>query len=233
MEISNDLKFAVYTVDFNTPEYIIALNSSIRKHNKWFIEKLKVFENSTIDVSSLYRIPQLEITPVDKTIFKELDALPKSKYFIQAGNYNSARHTKTLDWILKNSKEDCCLLLDSDVIIRTDFKNLLEEFVTNDYFLMGYERTSYIKPCISPWACFINLKRFRELNLNYFDFNRILYVNDNLSYDTGASFFEDAKALKLKIKTLPDNSFYYHFKGGSVFKNKGLTWLKQHKHIWS
>jgi len=70
MEISNDLKFAVYTVDFNTPEYIIALNSSIRKHNKWFVEKLKVFENSTIDVSSLYRIPQLEITHVDKTIFK-------------------------------------------------------------------------------------------------------------------------------------------------------------------
>ena len=223
---------SILTVNFNTSEYIFALNKSLRKYNKWYSSPITVYDNSTKKELPEGDCGELDIKYVDDKIYEVLNKLPKSKY-PAAGNYNSARHTKTIDMILSECKSDYCLLVDSDIIFKQNFKPLFDDIVKNDYFLMGFKRTTYKKHCIAPWACFINLKKYRELNLSFFDFNRILYVNDNLDYDTGASLYEDAIKNHLKIKELPDNSFYIHFKGGSVFKEKGLKWLKDNIKIWS
>ena len=228
--MANDL--AIITVNFNTPEYIFALNKSLRKYNPWYKEKLIVYDNSIKKVLPDVITDVLDVRYVEDKIYECLDKLPPSKY-PAAGKYNSARHTLTIDKILKECKADYCLLVDSDIIFKNNFQKLFEDFTKNDYFLMGYKRTTYKKHCIAPWCCFINLKKFREYSLNFFDFNRIIYVNDNLDYDTGSSLYEDAIKNNLKIKELPDNSFYIHFKGGSVFKENGLNWLKQNYKLWN
>ncbi len=227
-----ETKFAILTVNFNTPEYIFALNKSLRKYNSWYKGNLIVYDNSTEKVLPDGITDCFDVRYVDNTIYECLDKLPPSKY-PAAGRYNSARHTLTIDKMLKECDTDYCLLVDSDIIFTRDFHNLFDDFVKNDYFMMGYKRTTYKKHCIAPWCCFINLKKFREYNFNFFDFNRILYVQDNLEYDTGASIYEDAITNNLKMKELPDNSFYIHFKGGSVFKENGLNWLRKNYKLWN
>lgn len=226
-----DNKLSIITVNFNTPEYIFALNHSLRKYNTWYKQPIIVYDNSITKELKEIKTEQLDIRYVDNAIYKDIDSLPKSKYAV-AGNYNSARHAKTIDMMLNNISTPYCLLVDSDIIFKMDFKKIVDDFITNNYFLMGYRRTTYKKPCIAPWCCFINIKQYTNKKLSFFDFNRILYINDNLDYDTGASLYEDAISNGLQIKETQDNTFYTHFKGGSVFKNKGILWLKQNLNIW-
>ena len=50
--------------------------------------------------------------------------------------------------------------------------------------------------------------------------------------DTGASVYEDVVNAGLKIVETPDNTYYRHFKGGSVFKENGLNWLLSNARVW-
>ena len=106
-------------------------------------------------------------------------------------------------------------------------------FKESHAFLMGYKRTTYHTPCIAPWCCFINMGQYRSYKLKFFDMTRMLYINDNRDYDTGGSLYEDAERLNLPIISTEDNTFYIHFKGGSVFKERGLLWLRKNQAIWA
>lgn len=225
---------SIMTVNFNTPEFIFALYNSLKKQNSWFQGTFYVIDNSDIKVLSKFNSKEIEIYHFDNNLYHFLDILPKSKYKV-AGNYNSARHAFTIDWGIKNIiKTDHLLLLDSDIILNKDIEFLYREFVANNYALMGYKRTTYEKFCIAPWFCFINVKMMRELDLNYFDQNRILYVNDNLKYDTGASLYEDFISHNKKIKEYNnDNEFYIHLKGGSVKQINKTDYLKKYSEFFS
>ncbi len=222
----------ILTVNFNTPEYIFALSKSLIKFFPEYKNSLIVVDNSTKKVYAEGTYNNLKIVYFDNNNYKELEELKPSKY-PAAGNYNSAHHSLTLDWSIKNLvKTDYLLLLDSDIVFTKQIKPYYDEFVKNDYALYGFKRTTYKCPTIAPWCCFINVKKMRELNINYYDFNRILYVNDNLTHDTGASLYEDFIKAGCKIKETQDNYFWLHFKGGSVFKDRGMMWLKQHSQYW-
>ena len=221
------------TVNFNTPEYIFALSKSIKKFFPEYKNKLIVVDNSTRKTFDAGMTGDLNVVYFDDTLYKELEALPPSKYTI-AGNYNSAHHCLTIGWAINNLvKTDYLLLLDSDIVFTKNVKPFFDDFINNDYSLYGFKRTTYKCPAIAPWCCFINVKKMRDLNITYYDFNRILYVNDNLTHDTGASLYEDFVRAGCKIKETPNNYFWLHFKGGSVFKDRGILWLNQHRQYWS
>lgn len=229
---SNDL--SIMTVNFNTPFFIHSLNKSIRKWAKWFNGKLIVLDNST-KVEKLPNIDteELSIKHIDNSIYECIDKLPKSKYKV-AGNYNSARHCITIDFGIKNFvNTKYLMLLDSDILFKTDFFKYFNKFRESDASLMGYKRTTYKIPCIAPWCCFINVEKMKSNNISFFDFNRILYVNDNLTHDTGASLYEDFVNIGEKVLELEDNLYYKHFKGGSVEIEKCKKWLIDNSELWN
>ena len=222
----------ILTVNFNTPDYIYALVKSLHKYASWYKKPLIVVDNSTRKVLPQGNACGMDVVYFDTHNYSVLQALPKSRY-AAAGNYNSAHHSITIDWAIKNLvKTPYVLLVDSDIVFTRDFRSNYDLFVSGGYALAGYKRTQYACPTIAPWCCFINVKKMVELGLSYFDFNRILYVNDNLTHDTGASLYEDFKKHNLPVLETPDNLFWLHFKGGSVFKDKGIAWLVRNSQYW-
>lgn len=139
---------------------------------------------------------------------------------------------KLLIFLLSKISTDYCLLVDSDVVFTVNFLDLFNTVSTNNIFLCGYERTTYKHHCIAPWCCLINMKLYNAYKLHFYDEQRILYINNCLDYDTGSSLYEDAKKLNLPIISTPDNLYYIHFKGGSVFKTAGLNWLNKNQYLW-
>lgn len=220
----------IMTVNFNTPEFIFTLVSSYKKYNRWCNEKIYVIDNGTVKDIPAGEYADFILENFDKSLYHDLEKYEKTS---KEKTLASAHHSFTIDWFIKNRvKTDYLLLLDSDIIFKRSFENEFREFVENDYGLYGYERTNYLCHCIAPWACFINVKKMKEQNLGYFDINRILYVNDNLTHDTGASLFEDFKKRNVKIKSTADNTFYIHLKGGSLNKQKRVEFIKKYKEIW-
>ena len=226
----------VATVNFNTPEYIFALGHSLHKFNDWYVNDLVIFDNSVSN-----KIPNKRFTPannvtmtvyhVPDNIYADIDRLPESPY-PAAGRYNSARHAKTIMYLLDFIKTRYLLLVDSDVVFTTNFISVYEYFKKSGAVLQGYLRTTYNHPCIAPWACWFDIDAINKNHLKFYDSNRMLYINNAMDYDTGASLYEDVQALGLKCNYTKDNTFYHHFKGGSVFKDKGLQWLRDNLAIW-
>ena len=229
-------EITIATVNFNTPEYIFALARSIAKYNPNYTNPLLVIDNGNINrlppvTCKVDNVCGLSIHHVDNTIYNELNEMPISKY-PAAGQYNSARHAKTIEYLLDKITTRYVLLVDSDVVIIQDIEPIVANFIKRGAALMGYKRTTYTHPCIAPWACLIDLQQIKNNNIHFYDANRMLYVNDLVDYDTGASFYEDIVNAGLKIVETPDNTYYRHFKGGSVFKENGLNWLLSNARVW-
>lgn len=220
----------IVTVNFNTPEFIFTLLSSFKKYNEWCNVKINVIDNSNFPILPAGETEDLNIEYFDKKLYKNLEKFSKMS---KEKTLASAHHCFTIDWYIKNrAKSDYLLLLDSDIIFKRSFEKEFKEFIENDYALMGYERMNYACHCIAPWACFINVKKMKELNISYFDIDRILFIKNNKTHDTGASLFEDFKKNNLKIKTTEDNTFYIHLKGGSLNKEKRKEFIIKYKEIW-
>lgn len=220
----------IMTVNFNTPEFIYTLVSSYKKYNSWCKEKIYVIDNGCVKDIPEGEYSDFILEDFDKSLYRDLEQYSKNS---KEKTLASAHHAFTIDWFIKNRvKTDYLLLIDSDIIFKRSFENELKEFIENDYGLMGFERTTYSCHCIAPWACFINVKKMKDLKLNYFDINRILFVNDNDTHDTGASLFEDFRKNDVKIKSTADNTFYIHLKGGSLNKKKRVDFIRKYKDIW-
>ncbi len=232
--MTND--FTIATVNFNTPEYIHALAHSIAKYNPGYRNALYVVDNGTT-----HRLPPgklnmkglclLDVHHVDTSIYNDINQWPPSKY-PAAGSYNSARHAKTIDWLMSRIDTNYMLLVDSDVVIVQNIETIVNDFINSHATLMGYKRTTYKHPCIAPWACLIDLRSVRMNNIKFYDESRMLYAHDLVDYDTGASFYEDIIQKGLHCIETADNTYYRHFKGGSVFKAQGLAWLSNNLKVW-
>ena len=226
----------IATVNFNTPEYMFALSHSLKKYNAWYTDAIQVYDNSTIKVFPQGTIYSPDTTPlsikyVDDSIYQPINELPPSKY-PAAGNYNSARHAITIDYLMSFVTTPYLLLLDSDIVFITNFISVFDYFIKSNAVMQGFLRDTYKHKCIAPWACFFNMTLIQAHNLKFYDDSRILYINDNTDYDTGASLYEDAHKLNLRINYTKDNTFYRHFKGGSVFKDNGIAWLDNNVNLW-
>lgn len=223
----NGNNLTIFTVNHNTPLLIYALAKSLRKQNPWCNSTLHVIDNSNKKELPEVHNSNFIVEYFDNDLYKQLEtyaARSKDK------TLGSAHHAFTIDWFIKNRvATDYLLLVDSDIVFTANFEKYFEEFVKNDYLLMGYKRTTYKCPTIAPWCCFVNVKKIKELRLNYFDINRILYVNNNYTHDTGASLYEDAIGLNCKIKELPNNLFTQHLKCGSSSPQRHKSFLSRFK----
>ena len=90
------------------------------------------------------------------------------------------------------------------------------------------------KDRLAPWFTLVNAYKFNRLGLKYYDENRMLFVNNNTTHDTGAVFLEDCQCMGESIYELPDDTEYYiHYKGGSYMnKDNVMLWLHSNEHYW-
>ena len=221
----------IFTVNFNTPEFIYSLVSSYRKYNQWCNEKIHVIDNGTTKDILQGEYPDFYLEYFDNTLYADIEKYSKTS---KEKTLASAHHAFTIDWFIKQRvTTDYLLLVDSDIIFTRSFESDFMDFVEHDYGLYGFERTTYKCHCIAPWACFINVKKMKDLSINYFDVNRILHINNNHTHDTGASLFEDFISNNIKIKSTQDNTFYIHLKGGSLDKKKRMKFLNTYRNVYS
>ena len=225
-------------VHFNTPELTTCLCSSLRKFHP--NDKIIIFDNS--DKNPFTAKDLFDITYYDNTknqiinfedFFKKY---PIDNFIKNLNNLGSAKHTISIDYLIKklNIEEFC--LLDSDIL----FKRKVD-FFDNKYITIGELSQDKLilfnnkirMPRIFPHLQYINVKKIRELNISYFDYNRITGIDiSKLDYDTGASFYEDIKN-KNEIKFINTNDYIIHF-GAASWENKNYKlWLLNNKEFWS
>jgi hypothetical protein len=227
----NNHKLTLATVNFNTPKYIEVLCSSLYKSNPWFNGVVHVYDNSDKTPLTPGQYAGYFVHNVDTSLYSEFNSMPRVN---DPGwrNYASAKHAKSLQYIIDSTQTDFLMILDSDIIFTDSFERLFNIFVKSNSVMCGYIR----KPVgyserIAPWCTLLNLRLMRQLQLKYYDETRILYVNGNMKDDTGASILADCRESNYPIIELPqDNMFYFHFKGGSysdpVVVNKWLLKLQ-------
>lgn len=219
-------QLTIVTVNHNTPFLIYTLLRSLHKYNAWYKNPLYVIDNSTIHTLPQVQTQDIVIEYFDNTLYAGLERYARTS---KEPTLASAHHAFTVDWFIRNRvNTDYLLLVDSDILFTRSCLPYFQEFIHHNYALMGYERTTYAKHTIAPWCCFINIKKMKSHMFNYFDINRILYVNNNMQYDTGASLYEDFKIVNEPIKTIPDNLFTIHLKCGSNNPQKHDKFISEH-----
>lgn len=146
---------------------------------------------------------------------------------------SSRQHTAMIDYVFKNNiKTDWCLLVDNDILFKSSIKIFLENFNENECDCcgeIGWDNTPPDR--LFPYFCLINIKKFNEQKLSYFDPNRII-TNAKLKNwcDTGCSFYNDIKSI-WKIKKIKMNDYIVHYKGASLQNKNAITFLSKYKHL--
>jgi hypothetical protein len=184
------------TCSYNTPDVTITMIKSFFKHHDK--TKVLVCENSldeeTIKLLTEHNIP----------------------YIRNRGGL----HSPSVDLLIENCKTDYMLLVDTDIIFLKNHQDKFAIVQQMDLTLMGEvcgdRGGKSLHNRVHPWHCFINVKHIKDNNIKFYDYNRQIKRDDNKIYDVGASFFEDIRAVKLKIGNVILQDIYYkHYEGMS------------------
>lgn len=223
-------------VHYNTPELTACLCSSIYKfHND---AKIIIFDNSDkrpFIESEAFNVDYYDNTKGQIINFDDFFSKYKIDIFIKnLNNLGSAKHALSIDYLMKHLEIDEFCLLDSDILLKRkiDFCNM--EFITagelsNDKHILWNHKIRMKR--IFPHCQYINLKKIKELNISYFDHNRITGIDiSKLDYDTGASFYEDVQKYNIKYVNL--NDYVVHFGAGSWEHKNYKQWLMANKNYW-
>lgn len=228
-------------IHFNTPELTTCLCGSFRKFHP--DDKLIIFDNS--DKKPFTNAEIFNAEYIDNTKKQIIDFEKEfSKYNIdplvwKINKLGSAKHSMTIEWIIQHVGDESFCLLDSDILIKKKIDFCNETLVTagelntkeqKDYRCYGRP------PRILPYIQFINVKKIKELNVHFFEYNKIMgFCIKARPYDTGCSFLEalykkkQHKYIKANVHL---NDYMIHFKGGSWAKTDHKLWLLKHSKLW-
>lgn len=225
----------VLIVNYNTQKLTDACICSVNKTTT--DARIFVFDNSDIEP---YKNTYDNVTVLDNTKsqivdFNEiLDKYKNKTSYGAESNFGTLKHTVSVDKCF-DLIEGGFILLDSDVLVKKDLSDLLDEtcVYVGDVFVNGLSK----KLRLSPHICFINTKMAKDNKIRYFDEKRIVGLSKNGDeYDTGSSFYFDSK--HLKNKKINENDYIVHYGAGSwinltsVKKSSVDSWLKTHKRLW-
>ena len=177
-----------------------------------------------------------------KTVFTVID---NTNYKLTP-NYNqvSKNHCASIDYAFKNYiKTKYVMLCDCDILFKPKIKELLNSNL--EYDAIGEISWDVTPPNrLLPYFCIINVEKFKNEKLNYFDVNRCMKLYDKNGkelpneigavkgfFDTGCSFYEDIKN-SWSINQIKLDNYIVHLKG-ACFRNKNITeWLKSNSNLF-
>ena len=238
----------IVIIHYNTPYLTECLVRSVNKFVK--DAKIYIFDNSDKDPFTakfdnviILDNTKGQIIDFDKWLKKYPDRVNTSAF---KNNYGSAKHAYSVQKFMEISNDNF-ILLDSDILLKKDITDIIDEncaFVGNTEFWKARVGTAKrTKERAIPYLCYINVKKCKEANINYFDGERIYGLTKNGdNYDTGASFLEDIKNKNLKWKKISTQNYIVHYKAGSWVEEAKLydnyhtidseQWLEIHKKLW-
>lgn len=204
---------------------------------------LKSFDKQVGNLPEVIIIDNGNTVPVDEQLKSTFNVIDNFNQKI-TGNYRqcSKNHCSTIDYALKNLiKTKWCLLVDNDILFKPAVKSFLENLNENEFDCCGEIGWDDAPPeRLYPYFCFINVEKFKNDSLNYFDNDRCIGTGSKevgkrgpgtpcWYKDTGCSFLEDIQN-KWKIKTIKLENFIVHLKctgqGNDfrefLYKNKNL-----------
>lgn len=236
----------VVIVNFNTQELTDCTIKCVNKHTPNC--HIYIFDNSdkTPFVNTHKNVSVIDNTKQQIINFdKFLEQYPnrsKSPGYL-GGKCISARHCITIDKCF-DVIDDNFVLLDSDVIVKRDLNELVDESCIFVGDIVTQSLTKTIKRVL-PFVCWINVKMCKEHGVRYFDDNYMhglhnIKVNpDSDRYDTGGGFYMNAKDYKHKIINHKD--YVIHYKGGSwddkasrlIYKNGApKDFINKYRSFW-
>ena len=246
------MKFCI--VHYNTPELTACLCSSIKKQHD--NPEIIIFDNSDKrpfkEMAELFGCTYFDNTKGQLINFNaELEKFPErnTKEQKDSGcNFGSVKHALSIDWLCTHLQTDNFILCDSDILLIKPV-----DFMNDDCICCAdvIHITKNVER-ISPMLAFINAKKMRENGISFFDGHRMHGLVNRKSiyhlYDTGASFLEDIKRIKL-FKQINTRSYFVHYGNGSwrhegkspmtdgarknVYENIPFQlWLLKHKEKW-
>lgn len=206
------MKFVI--VHYNTPKLTIALLASLYKND--ITKNIVVFENSDkelLDALSMFDYELINNTKGQIIDFnKEIEKLNKLNNMtaerisaeMNGVRYGSVKHALTVQWLIENLNEDF-VLLDSDILIKKDFRHLID----NTKLFVG-QCTQYR---VLPFLLYINAPMLNENKIKFFDGVNIHPFKLGYANDTGGSFFKECKNGKFINLNLDD--YFVHYGSGS------------------
>ena len=211
-------KIKILIVNYNTEKLLLANIKSIIKTTKnvYFY----IFDNSDKEVLDRKKIDELNIeyTIIDNTNGKIID-------FSKELNFGSVRHTLSVNYCF-DFINDKFILLDSDVIVKRDLRELVDDEMI---FVGSYQNASKeSNDRLKPYCCFINVPLCKKYNIHFYykEFSR----DSKPWYDTGGAFYKFAK--KYKHKFIDINLYINHLVAASwTNKNQEIFLLENEKYF--
>jgi len=214
---------------FNTPELLEPLLQSFFKHHKKNHPHFLFMDNSTDDKTS---------------------NILKNYSFDYVKNPGMTHH-EAVNQIFDIVKTRYLLLVDSDIIFKSNIEKLFEKFKSSGSTIGGEIQGSRggfdIKDRIVPWFCFIDLQTINEEGIRFFvpekhDFhtewnepNRIALRQGKVNYDVGSEFYEAVTKkghFAYSLNTNQCSNYYLHFEGMSWRKDdKNLHYVQMAKEV--
>jgi hypothetical protein len=241
------MKKTIATVHYNTPELTEALVKSIRKVGMdW---PIVILDNSdsrpfTKRMKGVKVINNRKGQLID--FEKELAKYPdKCAELAHKGNFASAKHQMSVQYLMDVVLPDGFILMDSDILLKKSPAFLWDEH----YAAAGRCRWYKTQPKpeqdkLLPFLCYLNAPLLREHGARFYDPERSWGLmpggksNPQNLYDTGAAVFEDIVRTKpaLWCRNWQNLELHFeHFGAASYREDKAdqqQAWLEQHRALW-
>lgn len=210
---------------------------------------------TTMMIKSFYKqVCEVETLIIDNGTFQPVSSAMKKVFNVVdntnqkiTGNYNqcSKNHCSSVDYALKKCIETkWCLLVDNDVLFKPEVKKFLEEFKDEEFDCCGEVGWDDAPPVrLFPYFCLINVEKFRNEKLNYFDNDRCIGPGSKevgkrgpgtpcWYKDTGCSFLEDIQN-SWKIQEIRLSDYIVHLKCTGKCNHNYSKFLTDNEELWS
>ena len=233
------MKKNILIIHYNTPYLTECLVRSINLFVKDAI--IYIFDNSNekpftakFDNLTVFDNTKGQIINFDKW----LENYPNRK--MSGGRLNkwgSAKHCYSVEKCMELI-DDGFILLDSDVLLKRDISNLIDDKTIFTGEVVTQPNSSVKR--VLPFICYINVKMCKEKGVHYLDDNYMhgLWKNGVADrYDTGGGFYMGAK--DYPSRPISYSEYVVHFGHGSwnaIGKKNQYTaeeWLKMFRRYWS
>ena len=230
----------VLIVHYNTPELTAAAILSLWKHTPG--AKVTLLDNSDLKPFRCYDIAAYgTVDYVDNTRGQVvnweawLDSFPDKIPAVE-NNWGSAKHCYSVE-VMMDHFPDGFLLMDSDVLIKKDVRDLVDSSVPwKGGVQVNTRRFGVEIPRVIPFLCWINTPMLKAHGIRYFNgakmWNLTSKSPDN-HYDTGAWLLEACREEKLEGRRVRIQDYIEHYGHGSWRQHKSAeNWLHEHRDLW-
>jgi hypothetical protein len=239
-KIHNDFIFnsdkVIVTVNYDSDIFIYDYLKSLYKLCDKNDFTLIIFDNSELNklnIDLLFRHGLTNILYLDNTKNpKCCDKQGLIDFSIETPHKGSYEHCRTVDWIIQNILFKNCvsgfLLTDSDII----FKRNPFEIIDTNYCTIGEKDKTLNR--INPYLQYINLMKYKQYGLTYYDENNMVWItsNDWVNTDTGCIYYKMLLDKQLPIKIIDIEDYISHYNHGSWVSMGDFKPFDKLKNIW-